>query len=189
MAVVEIRPAGPEEAAALSAIYAASWKRAYAGIVPQTYLDRLREDHWVPYFTGEESSGRQSVAVLTVDGRAAGAASFGPAREEAFSGWGEVISIYLHPDFYGRGYGAPLLGYACRSLYDAGFRRAYLWVLEKNRSARRFYEKHGFVFQGDRLEIEMDGQRLTELRYACMLPGKSDCPAGREEKEAAKYDL
>ena len=33
---------------AVSAIYARSWREAYQGIVPQSYLDRLEDGFWLP---------------------------------------------------------------------------------------------------------------------------------------------
>lgn len=36
-----IRRAGPTDAPALAALHVASWKGAYAGLLPQDYLDRL----------------------------------------------------------------------------------------------------------------------------------------------------
>jgi ribosomal protein S18 acetylase RimI-like enzyme len=49
-------------------------------------------------------------------------------------------------------------------LKKKGFDKIVLWVLEDNASARRFYEKHGFAFDGTRKEIEI-GKKYIELRY------------------------
>lgn len=47
---MEIRKATIDDVKDISRIHALSWKSAYKGIVPQTYLDELKEDFWVPVF-------------------------------------------------------------------------------------------------------------------------------------------
>jgi RimJ/RimL family protein N-acetyltransferase len=51
------------------------------------------------------------------------------------------------------------------SLFSAGYEKLYLWVLEDNHPARRFYEKNGFDFNGDTLEYVIEGKPLNEVRY------------------------
>lgn len=50
-----------------------------------------------------------------------------------------------------------------------GYDGAFLWVLEGNAHARRFYEKAGFTLTADVLEDEIGGRRLREVRYAIEL--------------------
>ena len=50
-------------------------------------------------------------------------------------------------------------------LSDSGMYMCYyLWVLEANSRARRFYEKCGFTFDGTQKEINID-KPLVEMRY------------------------
>ncbi len=58
---------------------------------------------------------------------------------------GEVMELYVDPFFQGQGIGGKLLDFAVGEL-DARF----LWVLEKNRRAIDFYERHGFQPSGER---------------------------------------
>ena len=51
----------------------------------------------------------------------------------------EVVELYVEHFFQGQGIGAELIEFAIKE-HDAGF----LWVLEKNTNAIRFYEAHGF---------------------------------------------
>ena len=55
-------------------------------------------------------------------------------------------------------------------LKEKGYSKIYLWVLEKNERARRFYEKNGFTWNGDRLEGEEGGRKVTDLRYVLSFP-------------------
>jgi len=47
---VKTRMATIIDAEIISNIHASSWKVAYKGIVPQRYLDELRDDFWVQAF-------------------------------------------------------------------------------------------------------------------------------------------
>lgn len=51
----------------------------------------------------------------------------------------EVCELYTDPFFTGQGIGAGLLEWACSRMDSP-----WLWVLEENTDAIRFYEAHGF---------------------------------------------
>lgn len=145
----------------VSRIYEESWKAAYRGIVPQAYLDGIPAGLWA---ANRDQGGRRSL-VLEERGRLIGTACVGPSRWRDYPDFGEVVSLYLLPEHMGRGYGGPLLEAAVETLGERGFRDALLWVLEENRRARRFYEKHGFRPAGDVMEQEIGGKRLREVLY------------------------
>jgi len=147
---------------ALSRIYALSWKAAYRGIVPQDYLDGLPENYWSALL---KDSRRESLVILD-HGAYVGTSSICPAREETMSGWGEIISIYLLPEYFAKGYGGPLLAAATTELGRMGFTKIYLWVLEANLRARAFYEKHGFVSTSEKMLLNIGGKDFIEMRYA-----------------------
>ncbi|MCR5489985.1 MAG: GNAT family N-acetyltransferase [Saccharofermentans sp.] len=57
----------------------------------------------------------------------------------------EVVELYVEHFFQGQGIGAELIEFA-KMEHDVKF----LWVLEKNADAIRFYEAHGFHITGNR---------------------------------------
>jgi ribosomal protein S18 acetylase RimI-like enzyme len=61
---------------------------------------------------------------------------------------GHITSLHVLPHLRGRGYGRRLLDHAFAEFRRRGFSEVTLWVLEENRNARRFYEKHGFHVDG-----------------------------------------
>ena len=63
-----------------------------------------------------------------------------------------------------------LLEYALLKMQRIGVENVFLWVLEQNQHARRFYERHGFSFEGERGQLVIEGVPLTELRYLRALP-------------------
>lgn len=94
-----------------------------------------------------------------------GTSSVCKSRFEQFHDWGEIISIYLLPDYMGKGYGKTLLKSAISELKMQGFENIFLWVLEENIRARHFYEKSGFVPTDDFLDDNIGGKELREIRY------------------------
>ncbi len=130
-----------DDFAAISCVYALSWKAAYRGIIPNAYLDAISGDGWTRMLTNSLANS----IVLLENGEYIGTASICPARDETRRGWGEIISIYLLPEYFGKGYGKPLLDAAVSGLEQMGFKRIYLWVLKENNRARGFYEKNGFL--------------------------------------------
>lgn len=152
---------------AIANIYAASWRAAYKGIVPQEYLDALRADHWAATLRGDSF-----YSFVAMDGnRYVGTASVAPSRDEKMPGWGELVSIYLLPEYLGEGYASPLLREALSALAYRKYEDVYLWVLEENRRARRFYEKYGFHANGDTIQANIGGKELTEVRYIRKVTG------------------
>lgn len=146
---------------AISRIYSLSWKTAYKGIVPQQYLDGLSETRWSDMLASDSWDS----LVVVVDGKYIGTSSFCPARDEFMYGSGEIISIYLLPDYFGRGYGKLLLNAVVSELAKLGYSQIYLWVLEDNVRARTFYERNGFLPTSDKTTANIGGEDLTEIRY------------------------
>lgn len=146
---------------AISRIYEESWKFAYRGIIPQSYLDSIPSGRWAAHL---DTPGRDNFVML--DGsRCIGTASCSPSRSDEYKGFGEIISIYLLPEYIGRGHGRPLLEAAVCRLEALGFRDIFLWVLEANCRARAFYEKFGFHPAEYYLEDTIGGKPLREIQY------------------------
>lgn len=157
---MEIRPLRETDSRlALSRIYEESWRFAYRGIVPQAYLDGIPAGFWAP-----DRAGRTTL-VAAEGGALIGTSSVCRSRWPDYPGFGEIVSLYLLPGYLGRGYGGPLLEAAAETLAGQGFRDVLLWVLEENRRARRFYEKHGFCPSGDFMEHDIGGRLLREVLY------------------------
>ena len=146
---------------AVSAVYARSWREAYQGIVPQSYLDRLEDGFWLPAL---KKLRRDSLAA-EIDGALVGTVCAVPARDSRWPDWGEIVSLYLLPEDQRQGIGTLLLKAAMDRLRQRGFSDIYLWVAEKNGRARRFYEAQGFTLAPERTSTVLDGETVREVRY------------------------
>jgi GNAT superfamily N-acetyltransferase len=62
-------------------------------------------------------------------------------------------ALYVRPAAWGVGVADRLHERAVEALRAAGVEVAQLWVLEENRRARRFYERHGWYADGTTREV------------------------------------
>ncbi|MBO7698435.1 MAG: GNAT family N-acetyltransferase [Erysipelotrichaceae bacterium] len=146
---------------AISRIYEEGWKHAYKGIIPDDYLNRIKPGQWA---NNLDIEGWHNLVCIENDSYIA-TSTFSRSRDDSYPDWGEIISIYVLPEYIGKGYGNKLLKTALDELKKMGFNDVFLWVLEENHQARSFYEKNGFMPNGDRSVIKLGGKELTEVRY------------------------
>jgi ribosomal protein S18 acetylase RimI-like enzyme len=168
-----IREITDADLGAVAEIHVRTWRFAYAGIVPDDVLAALD-----PAVFAERRRGRPAPpggqTVVADDGEVlSGFASFGPARvPDGFdTSAGELYTIYIDPEFQGRGIGTLLFDHAVAGLTAAGFPEMRLWVLTGNHPARRFYERRGMAPDGTTHLYTPRGStaELPELRYSVRL--------------------
>lgn len=167
---MNIRPAVPDDAAAVAAVHVASWQGAYRGVLPDEVLDgpelavnRLRL--W-ERLLGEPGSPAVDLVAEDDAGQIVGLLHAGPTRDDdGGPGTAEVVAIYASPDAWGTGAGRELMTTALDRLGAAGYADVTLWVLDSNERARRFYERAGFTPDGATKEEELRGTPVTEVRY------------------------
>jgi len=138
--MVEIRAARVGDAAALAGVHVATWRAAYAGLLPDELLRSL------------------SVAERE--------ASVGPARDDDLSeDVSELWSLYVHPDSWGAGVGHALHSRALLRMRERAASSGTLWVLTANDRARRFYEAHGWLADGTEQTAWRADVPLEESRF------------------------
>lgn len=166
---VIIKTATIKDSKIISEIHALSWKVAYKGIIPQEYLDDLKDDFWVIAFQNWISNNILTVQLLCENETPVGCIAYGKARDEKFLDWGEIVSIYILPDYWRKGYGHKLLETALTDMKSKGYQNCYLWVLRDNYRAKKFYEKYGFYCNNDEFTFEINNKSLTDERYVLAL--------------------
>ena len=163
-----LRPARSGDAAAIAKVHVETWRAAYAGIVPDTYLVAMTESKQALMWNNTIRRASASEAVLVAEsddvpgGRIVGFGSCGPARGQPDGG--EVFTLYVAPDWHGRGIGQILLEALFARLHEVGLNQAVLWVLGAN-PARFFYEALGGRRAAERKE-RFAGVDLDEIAYA-----------------------
>ncbi|MDP3446681.1 MAG: GNAT family N-acetyltransferase [Eubacteriales bacterium] len=171
--IIEIRQATDADIPAIAHIINEAWKAAYVGIVPQRYLDTIREEDKTKRLReGLIRVSHMRYFVLCENGSTVGAASLHRARNDDMPDAAEFSFFYFLPAVWRRGYGTMLLDFLKRESANAGFLRICCWVLEENHRAVSFYESHGLL---------RDGTRQTET---IVIPLEEVRCVGRLKKEA-----
>jgi len=176
--MLNIRWATVDDAAGVAAVHVNAWRVAYAGLIDQAVLDGQRVDartamwqNWIARsLVGEAPSAYGGVAhrllVAELAGEILGWASFGGGRDDDRVQFAELAGLYVDPTSWARGVGHALMERVQQELSAAGWTEAYLWVLDGNDRAIRFYERHGWHADGGEKFGEggsVDG--LHELRF------------------------
>ncbi|WP_329002676.1 GNAT family N-acetyltransferase [Kribbella sp. NBC_00709] len=146
----------------------ASWRGAFTGLVPQDFLDAMDPAAIAASWADSIAAGRSRLYVAALGEQVIGYAGVGPERDAtAPPGTGELYALFVHPSYWGTGAGRALADAACADLRNAGFVDVWLWVLEANTRARRFYSAYGFTETGDRTHSSLNN--LPEIRLAVRL--------------------
>lgn len=170
LALINIRKATRSDAAAIAGVHIRSWQAAYRGHFPDEFLDTLdsqlarRKESWTLTLKMPPSA-RSAVWVAEDDGSLCGFAHVAPTRTDEGAEVGEVSSIYLEPEQWGKGIGRELFQSALDDLRRMGFKQAILWVLESNERARHFYEAAGWAHDGGTKIQNVWGIVCNEIRY------------------------
>jgi GNAT superfamily N-acetyltransferase len=167
--VDRIRPALAADAPAIGALQAESWRHTYRGFLPDAYLDgevfddrdatwhrRLAEPHEHPVLT----------LVAEDDGAMVG---FAHAHVDDDPEWGSLLdNLHVRPDRKRSGTGTRLMAETAARLRRRGCTAGlYLWVVEWNVPAQRFYEALGGCVADRSLADEGGGiGAVPTLRYA-----------------------
>jgi ribosomal protein S18 acetylase RimI-like enzyme len=143
---VTLRPATPDDAPAVAAIWHAGWRDGHLGNVPDELVAARTEASFLP----RAMERVPTTTVAEIDGVVAG---FVTVIDD------EVEQVYVSADHRGRGVADALMESAERHLARSGRPTAWLAVVAGNQRARRFYERRGWVDGGLFDHQAPDGER------------------------------
>jgi GNAT superfamily N-acetyltransferase len=163
-----------DDTPAVGIVHVRAWQAAYAGVMPDEYLDGLcaedRADMWRRIIDQPPPNGHH--VVIEAAGEIVGFAAHGEERGTVDDpAVGELIAINIDPAHWSHGYGRTLLRHVTAELTAFGYRRAILWVVTENDRARRFYETAGWSFDGTERVDTVQGATVNEVRYSRSLIG------------------
>lgn len=168
---------------AVGELYAAAWKAGYKGLLPQDFLDGITPEKYAERSRGLGFFNEGSFVAL--DGERIVAHCHARAADEPeWRGWGEIHTLYVHPNVWRTGYGTAVFKRAEEWLYERGFDDVYLYVLEGNECAERFYKAQGFFRNGGTLCCEIGGVIVMDNRFTKCCPRTTYY--GDEEKRIAE---
>lgn len=168
------RPATPEDLAAIRDLQIDSWRRAYAGILPDAFLGREVEtilgDRW------QALPGPHWIVDTMWDGGALA----GFVTVDRLKGPGAYVdNLHVVAAAQGRGVGRILMARAARQLAGETVPRLWLTVIRENEKARSFYRGIGGA-EGPEQAETLYGQPIVTLPVEWAdLPALADLAAAR----------
>ena len=115
-----------------------SWRDAYAGILPASFLDAPVEKEFTRYWRDVDIRTQDLVLVAEKDSLYGFIAVW--CRPAAY-----IDNLHVKPSLRNHKIGTRLLVAAADELLTRGLTTAFLWVFEQNPKAIRFYERMGGV--------------------------------------------
>ncbi|HEX2928015.1 MAG TPA: GNAT family N-acetyltransferase [Ruminiclostridium sp.] len=175
-----VRLAAADDASAMSFVHSQAWKAAYRDFISQEYLDNISDDGWTPMFKRALTQKLREAAVFELDGRITGCITFGRGRADqsctmagsaaetvncSCNNSGEIISLYVLPEYWSMKQGYELTKFAVERLKSQGFADCYLWVIKGNERAEKFYRKFGFRSTNQLTAVNLGGRDVVEEKY------------------------
>lgn len=149
MTTFALRPATPDDADAIAAVWHGSWADGHRGNVPP----ELEAYRTLEQFRTRVPPRLAMTTVAVIDGVIAGMVMVVDD---------EVEQVYVTAAARGTGVAAALLGHGERQIAAAGHPVAWLAVAPGNARARRFYERSGWTDTGGLdYPAEIEGGSLT----------------------------
>ena len=179
-----VRAARASDADGLARVQAASWRAAFAGLVPDEVIAELTSEPAVGEFAERwrdaisappTSKHRVHVAVAKPgDPEVLGFAAGGPATDE--DRWpgtdGELYELHVAPAAAGTGHDGRLLHAIADTLAEDGFSTGYTWALAGDETRIEFLTAAGWAPDGSRSNLDM-GVKVPVLRLHTRLSPKS----------------
>jgi len=164
--MIAVRTVEAEERLAVARVHVRSWQVAYRGIFPDEYLDQLSPEDRAARYTFDSDDPSGQITIVATDGTTiCGFASAGVSRDSDLEAAGEIYAIYVDPGSWGLGAGRQLIENARSRLREMGFSESFLWVLEGNERAKRFYTIDGWMPDGSARTEDRWGVIAHEIRY------------------------
>ncbi|MEM6803048.1 MAG: GNAT family N-acetyltransferase [Bacteroidota bacterium] len=155
--MITYRVAQQEDARRIAQLHAISWQQNYKGILKDHYLKyEVNQDRMQVWEKRLHSPGENQYIVLAFDDNIF--CGFACTFADHDPQWGALMdNLHVFGDWKGKGIGAELMKRSASWVYEKNPDSAfYLWVLDKNKGASRFYQRMGGKIEESTLD-EMPG--------------------------------
>ena len=163
---VEIRISVGEDALEVEKLRISCWKKHYAGIIDQAFLDGMDPEKSYEARQAAILSQKDINLVAIFDGKVIGLSDAGVSRlHQGSLIEGDVHSLYVDEDFRRMGVGKLLFQKQCDLLRQRGFETISIWSLKENTSARNFYIKINGALLDKEESFDVDGKEYPHVVY------------------------
>lgn len=145
-----------DHASLIGETHSAAWQQAYAEIFPKEYIETDTCKKRMQEFADTLQDVRYQYFLIYEENVCVGIVKIYAENIEC-----EIVSIYILKKYCGRGLGQAVVS-QLTEMYK-GY-SIFLWTLEENYLARRFYEKNGFVKTGEVRTI-CRGRDYVQVKY------------------------
>lgn len=163
---MNIREAKEEDAVSIAMLHAESWRVAYRGMLSDEFLDRdIVQDRMKLWRERLSAPKENQFTIVAQEGQEI--IGFACAFGEYDDVWGTLLdNLHVRTERKRQGIGQRLIKETALWVQDQYSKSGlFLWVLEANHPARRFYEKLGGKNQEQDVWEAPDGGALTSIRY------------------------
>jgi predicted N-acetyltransferase YhbS len=162
---LSIRVARPKDAAEVARIYIESWHDTYPAVLSRQMLCAMTPQGQTARWNAAIRAQKRENVLVAEDAKAGlvAMASLGPARDKSLGYDGEVYTLYVDPNYFGRGVGKTLLQGCFVALAQRGHTSCVIWAHAKN-NARFFYETMGGHAVAERT-ARMMGDMVPETAF------------------------
>jgi GNAT superfamily N-acetyltransferase len=178
---VSVRPARPDDAAAVARVQVVTWRTAYREVLPVAVLDEWDEhaaaESWRTAVTAPPTPGHGVLVAVERD-EVVGFAAYGPAELTAGESSDpagpttEIATLLVEPRWGRRGHGSRLLAAVADLARTTGAARLQVWLPETDDVSARFFESAGWAQQGWLRTLDTGAEPLREVRWHTMLTGE-----------------
>lgn len=157
-----IRKASPIDYLDIASIHLTSWHAAYADLLPESYREQKNNLADKTKMWKALLSHSNVMVWIAYDEKHSNLGFIGYfAQNNDY----EITTLYVLPEHQGLGIGAKLMQISVQQiLASASHANFYLWVLENNTPAIRFYEKLNFVPNGEKSEELYENTKIVDIK-------------------------
>jgi ribosomal protein S18 acetylase RimI-like enzyme len=170
-----VRAARAADAPLLAQVQAASWRAAFAGLIPDAVIAELTSEEalsqftqrWQQAITAPPTSKHRVHVAVDQPGEPGilGFAASGPATDEDL--WpgtdGQLYELHVLPDAGGAGHDERLLNAVADTFAEDGLSTGYTWALAEDEQRIGFLEAGGWAPDGSRASLDM-GVKVPVVR-------------------------
>ena len=157
-----IRKANPEDYADIANIHFKSWHAAYLDLLPASYINDKNNLCNKTKMWQELMAHPDVIVWIAYDAHHHNLGFIGYFINNKNY---EITTLYVLPDYQGLGIGTQLMTASLQALLESHIHaHFYLWVLENNVAAIDFYQKFGFVANGEKNEECYKSTQIIDIK-------------------------
>lgn len=151
---MEIRAATLDDAGAIAALNAETWRAAFRGVVADSYIDRYDGKlHRRMESLGSPRPGDQNLVAVESGSIIGWVSGRGTLVESVY----ELSACYVLPAHWRTGIGRRLVSCLLEGIDRSSWSEVIVWTAAETPSSHRFYESFGFALDGHTETVDYDG--------------------------------